>query len=71
VADEFDFRTTSLACDLRDGVRLARLADTLHEVRSFIIWLCPKFGVGWTTSTCRQHQLCSSEADLIILAAQV
>jgi hypothetical protein len=33
VADEFDFRTTSLACDLRDGVRLARLADTLHEVR--------------------------------------
>ena len=30
--DEFDFRTTLLARDLRDGVRLARLADILIEV---------------------------------------
>lgn len=32
ISDEFDFRTTCLARDLRDGVRLSRLVDLLLSV---------------------------------------
>ncbi|CAN0425458.1 unnamed protein product, partial [Discosporangium mesarthrocarpum] len=32
--DEFDFKVTNLAVDLRDGVRLARLAEVVSAVGS-------------------------------------
>lgn len=36
MADEFDFRVSCLARDLRDGVRLARLVDLMHKVRGLL-----------------------------------